>query len=160
MGKKRKVIIFSLILSYIIIAGFSLRRDVDLLNDHKLIDLDLAIKDAKVGTEGSKNAPDEKDEAQEKKEADEEEVSVNKASTVPVRRAAKTYTIEIRNKTIKCNNEIQKDAEVLKKLLISEYKEGCAVNLVDDYAEAHVYKEVRAMLDSLKDTCGLEYGEK
>ncbi len=133
-----------------------------MLNDHKLIDLSLAIHDAKVGTEGSEDKPDEDTEIakETEKEAESEQVSDNKTAKEPVQKVTKTIKIEIRNKTIKCNGEVQKDAEVLKKLLMAEYEEGCAVSLVDDYAEAHVYREVRAMLDGLKSSLDLEYGEK
>lgn len=135
------VIIIGMIISVTFLAGYS-KISLSLLDNKKLIDLNLAIQEYDIGNSGDSEG-----------EADGED-------SYPEEIINRTYTIEIRYKTVKCNNVEYNDSVSLGNFIAGNYKKGDMVYLVDDYAESHKYKEIKKMLEELKKSDNINYGER
>ena len=122
---------------------------VELLNENPpLIDLSAAIKEAEVGqngnTEGQTGDPD----GQTPDGGDGDQGN-----------QAKTHVIKVRDESVTYENDHStfRTMENLKKKLKQNFHAGDTILLVDDYAEAHRYKEVLAALEELRDEKGYPY---
>ncbi len=120
-----------LIMGTVVCAGFA-SVEVDLLNNGKLIDLNKAIKEYPIGNEGSVS-------------------EVLKEVT---------HEVSVRNKTIKYDGKIIKSANILLVVLKRDCTDNTPVELVDDYAEAHIYKEVLEVMESLSNEGIISYTER
>lgn len=139
----RRITITLLALCVLLLVGFG-KKTVELLNNTLLIDLDKAIVLSSVGTEGNRDADSDLEETDE-------------GSVAPVK--TQVLVITIRDTQIKYGRTVVADASKLKELLVNDIKTGDSVRLVDDYAEAHVYRDVLGLLDELSGNIGFTYSE-
>lgn len=131
------------------------KKSVELLNNTLLIDLDKAIKDAPIGNQGNTLMSG---------ELPSEETSDHSSENHPFQESEalqeeKKITITIRDTKITYNDRVYSSVEEcdLENKIKAENKNGIYhVQLVDDYAEAHVYREVLAILRELNKTAGIE----
>ena len=65
--------------------------------------------------------------------------------------------INIRNRKIVYETVEYTDIDKLKNKLKQDNGKNVTFKLVDDFAEAHVYKEVKSMLSELEQEIGLKY---
>ncbi len=155
MQKMKKIILILLvILSVLVLSGWG-EKSVELLNNTLLIDLDKAIKDAPIGNQGNTLMSG---------ELPSEETSAHSSESHPLQESEalqeeKKITITIRDTKITYNDRVYSSVEEcdLENKIKAENKNGIYhVQLVDDYAEAHVYREVLAILRELNKTAGIE----
>ena len=158
MNKKTGLMLISL-LALFVLAGFG-KTEVELLNTGKLIDLEKAIGLAKAG--GSAGSLEEGSDASSETdpEAAEGEEPSGSGST---QGAVKDIVIRIRGEQIFYRYGSLTmggfTATKLEDRLRSDFVSGAKVTLADDFAEAHVYKNVLGILDRLKNEMGLTYIE-
>ena len=143
MKKKQYLIfIFSAILIASFILGLGPRNIVKLLDDSLLIDLDEAIVTAPIGYEGNR------------KDYGEDSVSGQNAGY-----NYDKIVISISDTKINYNGHIFSKADGIEMRLRKEYSDYYTIVLEDNYAESHVYKEVRNVLETLNKEIGLKYEE-
>ena len=149
--KLRKIVIISFfMMSGILLVGFG-KKKVDLLVKN-LIDLDKAIEVAEWGDDSEKEENDKKDDSKENSEN--KAVSINGTKF----NSQLTINVRIRGKKIYIDgNECAIDE--LEKRVKDKVSGSTKVRLSDDYAEAHIYREVNDILSRLSDTLGFEYDE-
>lgn len=153
---KKRIAVGLLIFSVGLLAGWG-KAAVELLNDTLLIDLDKAIKEAPIGKQGNTFTIKES-EAEREAIVDNQTVNASKKK-IPVspEKKKERYIIKIKDTTITYKNS-RYTADTLKEKLIRDCSNGAAsIYLQDDYAEAHVYRNVLAILEQLEETIGLEY---
>ena len=155
---KRTITILLLILCIFILSGWG-KKTVELLNDTPLIDLKKAIKEAPIGNQGNSLISEEKELESEEINTDSQTESISKKDPAIVQEETEdSCMIIIRNKSIKYNNSVCKDLDTLKNRIESDFNNGLGkINLVDDYAEANTYNDVREYLQDLHETIGLEF---
>lgn len=122
-------------------------ENVELLDNRKLIDLDKAIEFARPG--GDSITPQEGD-----SEIPPESETVQGGTS-------QTSVVEIRIEGVSVYYNGKKlGTEDFRKKLTDDKDRGRTFVLVDDFAEAKVYKRVRNTLRKLRDDIGLEFTEK
>lgn len=148
---KRKVHILSLCLAVALAVAVFIgwgKQPVDLLNENPpLIDLDAAIKEADFGQNGntgSETGDPSKDHQGEDGNAQQGE-------------AQHTFEIYVRDEDITFEKMTIRKVDTLMRKLEQEYQEGDLVRLIDDYAEAHRYREVLNMLYELQGAKGIVF---
>ena len=156
--KKRYTVLF-VIFSLMLLAGWG-KKNVELLNDKKLIDLDAAIGICIPGSDAaqaSDNAVNQSD--AENEEHNEENMTAEIALDDKERIAEENQVrvINIRNRKIVYETVEYTDIDKLKNKLKQDNGKNVTFKLVDDFAEAHVYKEVKSMLSELEQEIGLKY---
>ena len=159
--EKRKAILFFIIIASFALAGFG-RKEVRLLDGGKLIDLSRAIGLARPGgragdTEGKTGvSPD-------SIKSDDEGASGKGAADDSTNPMARNIVIRIRGEEIyySYGSSIQdKISETqLENRIRTDFSSGGRVILMDDFAEAHAYRNVCSVLDKLKSETGLTYEE-
>lgn len=162
--KKKVGILLSILIAMFMLVGWG-KKEVKLLGGSKLIDLNKAIELAKPG--GSAGDSEEDFESlSENTTVEEEETQTgeNHTDQDSIDAVAKDISIRIRNNQIyyRCGNEKEDriaDAE-LEKRISSDYGNKAQVTLYDDYAEAHEYRNVREVLDKLRNGISLTYKEE
>lgn len=154
---KKPILILLLTLCMFILIGWG-KNSVDLLNDTPLIDLSKAIKNAPIGNQGNTLI------LQENEAKSDDTIVNNQADNISAKESGilqeekKIHTIEIRDMTITYDNNKYSDVDALKTKIIHDCSNGAgSVDLVDNFAEAHVYNDVFAILEQLQETIGLEY---
>lgn len=110
--------------------------NVQLLNNKKLIDLDAAIARCIPGAESSKREPDSEKSGEEKE---------------------RNITIRIRNRTVMYDGLEYINMAELEKQIQKDCGEHVTFCLQDDFAEAHVYRQLLSMLSKLESEIGLRY---
>lgn len=158
--RKKGGILFLFLLTVLMLTGWG-RKEVRLLSSNKLIDLNKAIELARPGgsagdTEdpSDKNASDPEDESEGGAGKAGEETDISK----------KDIAIRVRGESVyyACGSGEPESiaAQKLEGRIREDHVSGSTVTLYDDFAEAHTYKDVRAILDALKDSIGLNYEEE
>lgn len=170
MKKIGKLLLF-LAVSLLVLAGWG-QKKIELLNDKKLIDLNAAIGKCTLGAEDL--IPDEGDSTQDVDNpatAPNPEISVTpkltpslsptpKPTTQPkptLPPQPRTLDISIRDQQITYNHVPWADLEILKAQLQKDHNEWTTFRLVDDFAEAHVYRQMLEILNELEAEIGLRY---
>ena len=166
---KRKGKLFFLAVGLLLFAGWG-QKKVELLNDKKLIDLNAAIGTCTLGAEDL--IPDEGDNTQD----------TNTPATAPVMSITpnptpritptprptsqpkpslpakpRTLDISIRDVQVTYHHVPWPDLEILKAQLQKDHDEWTTFRLVDDFAEAHVYRQMLEILNELEGEIGLRY---
>ena len=136
MKQKKKIIFAALVFAAALLIGWKV-KPVELIDNKLLIDLDTAIVEPDWGQEGN---PGESAQKPNPEEGD-------------------SIFISVRGEEISLNGEKVKDASVLQSYLSVRLKENNAVVLEDNYAEAHVYKEVYNLLVTMQTTARFELKE-
>lgn len=134
--KKRLLFVIMLLSSVLILSAWG---EVELLDDGKLIDLDKAIQFSMPGADiphSQSDVPDVPDD------------------DTPQNRV---IVISIRGTTITYNGSVFKGNVTFEQLLRRDNGENVRFELVDDFAEAHVYKGILKILKKLHEEIGLEY---
>lgn len=136
MKQKKKIIFVALVFVAALLIGWKV-KPVELIDNKLLIDLDTAIVEADWGQESN---PGESTQKPNPEEGD-------------------SIYITVWGEEILLNGEKVKDASVLQSYLSVKIKENSAVVLEDNYAEAHVYKEVYNLLDTMQTTIRFKLSE-
>lgn len=155
---KKKYTILFVIFSLMLLAGWG-KKNVELLNDKKLIDLDAAIGICIPGAnaaQASDNVVNQSD--AENEEHNEENMTAEIALDDKERidEEKQVRVIKIRAREI-VYETVETDIDELKNKIKQDNGKNVTFKLVDDFAEAHVYKEVKSMLSELEQEIGLKY---
>ena len=149
--KKKVRLIAVLILALVFLVGWG-KQSVKLLNESKLIDLEAALQVCLHGSSMSEGDVD--------SDNPEEPVSTQ-VPTDPKEDIdeEKTLIISVRDRRITYDMGEEITLDKLEDRIRQEYNAKTTYQLVDDFAEAHIYRRVQAILSNLKDEIGLEYTE-
>ena len=131
---KKAIKIFFLLITVLALCSWG-EKSVELLDSRKLIDLDKAID---ISTPGGTSFLDD-----EEKESDTEQNGSQNHSS-------KLLTITITGEKIAYDQKAVSGTEKLAKKIRMDLKDGMKISLVDDYAEAHVYRDVLKALKSIR----------
>lgn len=144
--KRRGIAVLFVLLSVMLLAGWG-KKQVELLDDKKLIDLSKAIENCKGGDllKPSDN-PDGVVEPGEDSLSD-------SGDTV----SEKEIVISVRNKTVTYDTVEWKNIKNLEMKIRQDFKEKVVFKLVDNYAEAHVYRYIMKVLADLEAEIGITY---
>lgn len=146
------MVVFIIIASFILV-GFG-KKEVELLNDGKLIDFSLAIELAKPGGNSSEdsngNGEDLTQSDAEETEALHDNEQVDNGEVV--------VEISIRGEQLRYDG-IVCDLEQIKKIM-QVHSETILVVLIDDFAETHVYKKVLDTINELQLKKDIRYTQR
>ncbi len=145
--KKKIRLVAVLALALLFLVGWG-KQSVKLLNDSKLIDLEAALQVCLNGSsmsEGDENTenPDAPVSTQAPTDPDEE----------------RTIIISVRDRVIIYDAGEEVPLNKLEARIRQDYGKKVTFLLVEDYAEAHVYRQIQAILSKLNHEMGLEYTE-
>ena len=164
MKKRIHILLFVLIAMFVLI-GWG-RKEVKLLdgNKKKLIDLKKAIELAKPGGSAG-DLKEESEAASESNTVEDDEAPESESNAVhdSIDDVAKDIVIIIRDENISysCGNDNRDsipDTQLESRIRL-DFASGAQVTLLDNFAEAHVYRNVRGILEKLKNDIGLTYRE-
>ncbi len=152
--KKKYPAMFMLICSLVFLAGWG-KKEVKLLNDTKLIDLDTAIERSIPGA----NSAEKSETSSSTSTVADEKVMSGSASNDGnrVETQERIIVITVREQTITYDTEEYADLNRLRAKIIQDNGEHVSFRLVDDFAESHVYKAVLSLLSDLEEEIGLNY---
>lgn len=157
---KRKIRWLALVmLSLFLLAGFG-KKSVELLSDKKLIDLNAAIgicfpgADDMIPEEGDITQTPEQEEPTAKPTATPRPTVTPKPTGTAKPRAV---VINVRDREVTCGSSTWEDMAAFKERLAREANSNVTFRLVDDYAEAHVYRQIMAILKELEEEYGISY---
>ncbi len=155
--KKRFRVVLYIVLTMFILVGWGI-KEVRLLDSSKLIDLNKAIALAKPGGSFGDSKEDSRTASENENEDGKQAEAHNNIDGV-----AKDIVIRVRDKQIYYSSGNGKEVSVsdtqLESRIRMDFVDGIEVTLVDDYAESHVYKSVREVLNNLKNDMNLTYKE-
>jgi len=138
---KKTVLLLLTIACLTFLAGFAVKT-VELLNENPpLIDLSLAIEEAKFGQSGNESHLEGDDPDHSQEEAGE----------------GRTITITVRGEGVWLEEHRFFSLDSLKTRIEKNYRSGDVIRLVDDYAEAHYYREILAIIEQLNKDGGYPY---
>ncbi len=156
MKRKYKLLLF-MVVSLLCLVGWG-KKQVELLNDKKLIDLNLALQNCSLGANSdSKENTSDNDE---KVEEIVPEITPTPTDKIVIEQKEKTIVISIRGRTVTYDSVEWNDIDKLKDKIKKDNGEYISFQLVDDFAEAHIYKCVRDILLELELEIGLKYTKK
>lgn len=173
MKRKGKLLLL-LAVSLLALAGWS-QKKVELLSDKKLIDLSAAIGNCMLGAE--ELTPDEGKDTPNTSVTPVPMTSVTPKPTVTPRPTStptsmpaptihpkptlspkpKTYDIRVRDQVVTYKNTTWTDLDILMEQFQKDCNEWTTLRLIDDYAEAHVYRKLIEFLKNLEAESGLRY---
>lgn len=159
---KRKLKLLAVLLfSLLFLVGFG-KKSVELLSDKKLIDLNAAIQICLPGADSS-----EKENGENTRnpalptvtpEPDVKPTATPRPTPKPTSKPKpRAVVISIRDCTVTCGSVEWDDFEALKERIAREANSNVTFHLVDDYAEAHVYRKVLSILEELDAELGISY---
>lgn len=144
--RKKGLVILLLVLASLSLVGFSgfSKASISLRHkDKKVIDLSKAIEmtwpSGDKGEQTDTSATDEAAYAEEKTELPPEDIK-----------------IKISGKRILVDNLVCKNTEEVRQALVKKCIPEIKFELIDDYAESHVYKDVLAVVEELRTELGVE----
>ena len=163
--KKRGKLFLLLAVSLLVLAGWG-QKKVELLSDKKLIDLSVAIGNCTLGAEDL--IPDEGNNTQAPNgptatpgpapsvtpRPTPQPTGSSQPIIVPT---AKTIIISLRDEEILYDLRRVEDMETLKTRITVENADHISFQLVDNYAEAHVFRRVMKLLEELEAELGIRY---
>ena len=166
MKRKRKLLLLVAV-SLLVLAGWG-QKKVELLNDKKLIDLSAAIGKCLIGAEELT-----KDEGDNTKDPENPTVTpaANPSPTVTPKVTPKitvtsaptrvplprTIEIRIRDQKVIYNYVEWPALAILTEQLQKDHDERTTFRLIDDYAEAHVFRQMLGILEELENEIGLNF---
>lgn len=131
---KRKVRLLAfLFLSLLFLVGWG-KKEVELLDDKPLIDLNKALGICLPGSDASSDE-----------------------TTSDSGKESKTIIIHIRDRKVTYDSVLWEDLNKLDHRIRQDYADHASFRLIDDYAESHVYKKVKNILSELESEIGLVY---
>ena len=137
MKRKKRLITGVLFLATILLIAWKV-KPVELIDDKLLIDLDLTIQDADFGQEDGTDDSD--------VPGNEQDDNTPDIAPTAEPESLEEITIVIRGEKTKINNVTMHNLSTVEKLLDMKCSKDTRVYLTDDYAEAHVYKQVYELL--------------
>ena len=157
--KRKYTILLLMIFSFMFLVGWG-KKSVELLNDKKLIDLNLAIERCIPGAD----APDNNDTSDSNEEENNENnndvtITVTPDDKEDMEEEDRTLVISVRNRKVTYETVEYTNMDKLKERIKQDNGERVTFKLVDDFAEAHVYKEVMSILSELESELGLKYSK-
>lgn len=173
MKRKGKLLLL-LALVLLVLAGWG-QKKVELLSDKKLIDLSAAIGNCMLGAE--ELTPDEGKDTPNPSATPVPMTSVTPKPTVTPRPTStptsmpaptihpkptlppkpKTYAVSVRDQVVAYKNTEWTDLDSFTEQLQKDCNEWTTFRLIDDYAEAHVYRKLLKILNELEAEIGLRY---
>ena len=164
--KRRSTLLFLILAAAVFLVGFGRSDSVDLLNDAKLIDLDKAIELAKPGGDPGENQdgetagddqteqnPSEGGENPASGEENQGGTNPNPGADLPGTPAGyiilRIYGEEIHYQHGPADEKVE-FAHAVGSLLQSDTTAETTVVLVDDFAEAHLYRTVRKIVENVR----------
>ncbi len=158
---KRLALMALMAFPLLFLAGWG-KKEVSLLDDKKLIDLDKAIELCIPGADSPENTdgnPDGDSTSSEMADSGDgtnasnisENANMEDSKKIHIIRVIETMAIYDEGKSPYTN------MDELRERIKRDNGKNTAFRLVDDYAEAHVYREVMKILAELKEEVGLEY---
>ncbi len=160
--------------SLLVLAGWG-KKNVELLNDKKLIDLSAALGNCILGAEDllpeedkannqATPAASPRPTATPKATVTPKATATPRPTPVPTRKPRPTqspqpeiFYISIRDQEITYHYEPCSDLDTLRTQITRDHGELVSFRLIDNYAEAHVYRKVMGLLEELKNEIGLRY---
>ena len=154
---KYRILSFILI-SLVFLVGWG-KKNVELLNDKKLIDLNVAIENCIPGADASEESTDVTNVENVETEEHTEEAIFEEETTdkITIENTERIMVISVRNRDIFYNSVEYTNMDKLKEKMVQDNGKNVTFKLVDDFAEAHVYKEMISILAELKTEVGLKY---
>lgn len=153
---RRIEIVISVCFLMLLLVGWG-EKKIELLDNNKLIDMDKAIEYAKPGGAWEKN--ENSSDSNKASDIDDQKTTQDKNGNQEDVGDSNTKYINVSGETISyCGLPISKDK--LHDLLKSDNGESIRFVLVDDWAEAHIYREVKAILLEAKDSIGINFSEE
>lgn len=137
-----------IIVSFVLV-GFG-TNTVTLLRKSRVIDLQKAIEFAKPGGDEGEQADTTAKDNPESKDIPEPVVTESQSGPTSVK-------IIISGKTIKIDGAIVQTPDLVENKIREIFRVDNTYELIDDYAEAHVYKGVIKVLEKLNEDIGLKY---
>lgn len=158
MKKKYRLLVIAMV-SLLLLAGWG-KKTVELLNSKKLIDLSAAIEICMPGVEPEPDG--------EKPEVSVTPTITPKLTVTPVPSATpkpttppkpkpRAVVINVRGREVTCGSTTWEDMDALKERIAREAGSNVTFRLVDDFAEAHVYRQIITILEELDAKLGLSY---
>lgn len=153
--KKKYLATFIMISFLIFLAGWG-KKEVKLLNDTKLIDLDAAIEKCIPGANSTEES--EASDSTSDVSSDEEVPTITMPNDEKlVENKERIIVITVRDQTVTYDTKEYTDMNRLKAKIVQDNGKQVSFRLVDDFAESHVYKEVLSILSDLEAEIGLNY---
>lgn len=162
MKKKYRLPVF-LFFTLLIFAGWG-KKTVELLNSKKLIDLNAAIEiclsggdlleQENIGNPQISATPVQTPVPTEAPAKEPNNTPMPTATTKPKPRAV---VINVHGSEVTCGSTQWEDMDALKERIAREANSHVTFRLVDDFAEAHVYRQIIAILEELEAELGLSY---
>lgn len=147
---KRKIRLLVLVtFSLLFIAGWG-KKNVELLNDKKLIDLNVAIGLCMPGADALSSDINTDNDIESE---DEESLTDTRDH---IEDGERTIVISVRDQKVTYDSEWI-DLDNLKDRIRQDCSDKVSFQLVDDFAETHVYQCVLTILADLKSEIGLKY---
>lgn len=148
----KKILIIVLCLTSVLFICAWGEKKAELLDDRKLIDLDKAIEFAKPGADSIADTEGENEDDPISETEIQQQVPNEKSIIV----------ISIRDESVTYNGvaykkDIFSNIEDFENMLKRDNKGNVKFSLVDDFAEAHVYKQIFDVLKKLHSEIGLEF---
>lgn len=162
MKRKYKCLLLVL-LSLLVLAGWGKKR-VELLSNKKLIDLEAAIQICLPGADSSEQESGDKTEKPAKATVTPKPTvkptSTPKPTVTPGPTEApkpRAIVISVREYKITYASTAMEDIDMLRERILLDNDAFVTFRLVDDFAEAHAYREIIALLDELETEAGIHY---
>lgn len=151
MKNKTKVLLIVLI-SMLFFVGWG-KKQIELLDDKKLIDLAVAIEYAKPGGDLEQN----EDISNETKESEESQndAEANMTDKENIQEGEKDIVISIHDQAITYDGQSVESVEKLEEYIRRDNGENVCFVVVEDWAESHRYKEVVKTIKMLKSELGI-----
>ena len=150
---KRKIRLLVLMtFSLLFITGWG-KKNVELLNDKKLIDLNVAIGLCMPGADASSSDINTDNDIK----PEDEESPTDTGDRIED--GERTIVISVRNQKVTYDSEWI-DLDNLKDRIRQDCSNKVSFQLVDDFAEAHVYQRVLTILSDLESEIGLTYAKE
>lgn len=162
--KKRGKWFLLFAVSLLVLAGWG-QKKVELLSDKKLIDLSAAIGNCTLGAEeltpdeGSSTAnPNGPEGATPAPTVTPRPTAQPTASQQPIIvQKAQTIFISVRDEAILYDLRQVEDTDKLKKRITVDHADHVTFKLIDNYAEAHVFRRIMELLEELETEMGIRY---
>lgn len=138
--------------SMLFLVGFGFKK-VELLDDKKLIDLGKAIEYARPGGDIDKHEA--RDDQAGKDKVDSDSAAADAGSAVA---KDKTIVISIRGESITYNGR-PASKDKIENAILRDNGDNVSFKLVDDFAEAHMYRFVLGILEKKHSELGLKYSK-
>lgn len=149
MKRKIKLLLFTG-LSLLVLIGWG-KKNVELLNDKKLIDLNIAMEKCLPGADVSDP------ENSSNTEKPQNTVTPTITPQLTVTPKPRTIVIRVRNRNITYDSIEWENVDKLADRIRQDNSTLITFRLEDDFAEAHVYRRIMAVLADLEAELGIRY---